>query len=117
VRAELYRPEDPEDVVAVATWADGRSEIGAAGEPVQGLERLLRPTSVVVEDASLLRPGTHGASVLEPGSYGWFRAALLARAPELGLSVRFVAETVRGGWDPASQYVTFEERIGRLASP
>jgi hypothetical protein len=117
VRAELYRPEDPETTVAVATWSDGQASVEPTGEPVEGLERLLRPTPVVVDDPSLRRPGTHGESVLEAGSSEWFRAALLARARELGLAVRFVARTVEGGWDPAQQFGTFQGRVDRLTSP
>jgi hypothetical protein len=71
---------------------------------------------VVVDDTSLRRPGTHGASLLEPGSGEWFRAALLTRAGALGLAVRFVAERVEGGWDPAQQFGAFEERVDRLTS-
>jgi hypothetical protein len=52
--------------------------------------------------------------LLQPGSLEWFRAALLARVPALGLSVRFVPGIVEGGWDPAAQYRTFEEQVDRL---
>jgi len=116
MRAELYRHDDPETPVAVATWAGGRASVEPAGEPVQGLDALLRPTPVVVDDTSLRRPGAHGASLLEPGSGEWFRAALLTRAESLGLAVRFVAERVEGGWDPAQQFGAFEERVDRLTS-
>jgi len=54
--------------------------------------------------------------MLEPGSTQWFRAALLARAPGLNLAVRFVADRVDGGWDPAQQFGGFGERIDRLTS-
>ena len=116
MRAELYRPDDPDTPVAVATWSGGRASVEALDGAPEGLERLLHPTPVVVDDPSLRRPGTHGASLLEPGSGGWFRAALLTRAEAIGLSVRFVAETVEGGWDPAQQYGRFEDRIDRLTS-
>jgi len=116
MRAELYRPDDPETTVAVATWADGRASVESAGEPVEGLDALLLATAVVVDDAALRRPGTHGASLLEPGSGEWFRAALLTRAEALGLAVRFVADRVEGGWDPAQQFGGFEERVDRLTS-
>ena len=33
-----------------------------------------------------------------------------------GLTVRFVSTVREGGWDPAAQYRTFEEQIGRLTS-
>ena len=116
MRAELYRPDDPETPVAVATWSDGHASIESLGGPIEGLERLLRPTPVVVDDPSLRRPGTHGSSLLEPGSGEWFRAALLTRAEGLGLAVRFVAGAIEGGWDPAQQFGRFEERIDRLTS-
>jgi len=54
--------------------------------------------------------------LLEPGSSAWFRAALLTRARALGLSVRFVAPEIVGGWDPAAAYRTFDEQIERLTS-
>ena len=116
MRAELYRHDDPKTSVAVAVWAGGRASIEAAGEPVDGLDALLSPTPVVVDDTSLRRPGTHGPSLLEPGSGEWFRAALLTRADSLGLVVRFVADHVEGGWDPAQQFGAFEERVDRLTS-
>ena len=116
MRAQLYRPEDPETTVAVATWSDGHADIVPTGEPVEGLEAILHPSPVVVDDAALRRPGTHGASLLEPGSSAWFRAALLARAPSIGLAVRFVAERIEGGWDPAFQPGGFQEQSDRLTS-
>jgi hypothetical protein len=115
IRAELYRHDEPEAIVAVATWRDGSGRIEATGEAIEGLERVLRPTPVVVDDAALRPLGTHGDVALSPGSPAWFRAALLTRAAVLGLSVRFVAEDVRNGWDPAANYRTFEEQVGRLA--
>lgn len=114
MRAELYRPDDPSSVVALATWVDGRAAVEAVEAPAEGLGSLIRATPVVVDDTTLRRPGTLGASLLEPGSGEWFRAALLGRAPALGLAVRFVAERVEGGWDPAQQFGKFEERVDRL---
>lgn len=116
MRAELFRPDQPETVVAVATW-DGRT---ARMEPVEGapddLDTVLRPTPVVVDDPSLRGPGTRGETMLEPGTFEWFRSALLGRAPALGLSVRFVSSVREGGWDPAAQYRTFDEQVERLTS-
>jgi hypothetical protein len=54
--------------------------------------------------------------MLEPGSLEWFRAALPARAGGLGLAVRFVADEIDNGWDPAANYRTFREQAGRLAA-
>ena len=75
VRAELYRADDPDKLVAVATWSHGRATLEVIDRSMQGLDALLRPTPVVVDDPSLRGPGTHGESLLEPGSFGWFRAA------------------------------------------
>lgn len=116
MRAKLYRPDAPETPVAVATWSGGRAHLEVLDGSVSGVESMLRPTPVVVDDPSLRRLGTHGASLLEPGSYQWFRAALLSRAEPLGLKVRFVAEEIVGGWDPAAAYRTFDDEIERLTS-
>jgi hypothetical protein len=116
MRAQLYRPAEPDTVVAVAVWdgRDARLELGE-GAPA-GLEEILRATPVVVEDPSLRRQGTHGESLLQPGSFEWFRAALVSRSEAFGLAVRFVPTSPEGGWDPASQYRTFEEQVARLTS-
>jgi hypothetical protein len=116
IRAELYRPDDPAAVVAAATWRDGTVRLERFDESADGLDALLRATPVVVDDASLRPLGSHGDVVLQPGSLEWFRAALLARCEPLGLAVRFVAEEIEGGWDPAANYRTFAEQAGRLAS-
>lgn len=116
IRAELYRPVDPDAVVAVATWRDGAPRIDVTGDEIEGLDALLRPTPVVVDDPALRPLGSHGEVVLSPGSLEWFRAALVARAEKLGLSVRFVAEEITNGWDPAANYRTFAEQARRLAS-
>lgn len=113
-RAELYRPDDPETTVAVATWRAGAARIEPAAGEIEDLGSVLRPTPVVVDDPTLRQLGAHGEVVLPPGSLEWFRAALLARAPALGLSVRFVADEITNGWDPASNYRTFEEQARRL---
>jgi hypothetical protein len=116
IRAELYRPDAPEAVVAFATWSSAGPSLEVQDATLQGLDRLFRATPVVIEDASLRQLGASGESLLQPGSLAWFRAALQTRAPELGLAVRFVAEDVRNGWDPASNYRTFREQSARLAS-
>jgi hypothetical protein len=116
IRAELYRPDDPATVVATAGWAEGRPRLETQDDSATGLEALLRPTPVVVDDASLRPLGAHGEVVLEPGSLEWFRAALLARSAALGLAVRFVADEVENGWDPAGNYRTFAEQASRLAT-
>lgn len=116
MRAELYRPDDPEKVVAVANWAASAAHLEVIEEAPAGIDGLLRPTPVVVDDASLRRLGSHGEVVLEPGSLEWFRAALLSRAGSVGLAVRFVTDEIHGGWDPAAHDRTFEEQARRLAS-
>jgi hypothetical protein len=116
VRAELFRADDPQALVAVATWSNGHPRLEVLDPSVDGLDGLLRPTPVVVDDPSLRGPGTSGESLLEPGSLEWFRAALATRAEPLGLRVRFVTMQIEGGWDPAANYRTFEEQIERLAS-
>lgn len=114
MRAELYRADAPETPVAAASWDGSTAHIEALAGPIEGLDGILRPIPVVADDASLRSQGTHGPTLLQPGSLEWFRAALLARAPALGLSVRFVPGIVEGGWDPAAQYRTFEEQVDRL---
>jgi hypothetical protein len=118
MKAELYRPApaegEPETVVAVATWRDGRASIQVEDASVPGLEGVVRPTPVVVDDPALRSRGTHGSVVLWPGDLEWFIAALRARAGALGLSVRFVAQRGPGGWDPASQYRTFDQQVETL---
>ena len=116
MRAELYRPDAPETVVAVATWSQGRATLDILDPSVGGLDTLLRPTPVVVDDPSLRPPGSHGESLLEPGSPAWFRAALITRAETCGLRARFVAGEIVGGWDPAASYRSFDEQIERLTS-
>lgn len=116
MRAELYRPDEPEAVVAVALWDGSTARLEPGEDAPDGLDRLLRPTPVLVDDPSLRAQGTHGETLLEPGSFAWFRAALLSRAEALGLSVRFVPGVREGGWDPAAHDRTFEEQVDRLTS-
>jgi hypothetical protein len=116
VRAELHRADDPQAVVAVATWSNGHPSLEVLDSSVEGLDGLLRPTPVVVDDPSLRGPGTSGESLLEPGSLQWFRQALVTRAKLMGLRARFVATEIAGGWDPAANYRRFDEQIERLSS-
>ncbi|HSJ51881.1 MAG TPA: hypothetical protein VLA90_11470 [Actinomycetota bacterium] len=115
IRAELFAPDDPETVVAVATW-DGEGHLEVLDPTFEGLHAMLRPTPVVVDDASLRPFGAHGEVLLEPGSLEWFRAALSTRAPDRGLAIRFVTDDVRNGWDPAANYRTFAQQTRRLAA-
>lgn len=116
MRAELHRPEEPDRPVAVATWDGREAHLEVLEGAPEGVRHVLRPTPVVVEDASLRRLGTHGEVLLHPGTFEWFREALRTRAEALGLAVRFVPVTVEGGWDPAATYRTFEEQVERLTS-
>ena len=117
MRAEIYRSDDAESVLATAQWSrGGGSTLDVPATDVDGLDRLLRRTPVVVRDQSLLPQGSRGESLLQPDSLEWFRAALITRVETLGLSVRFVAEEVRNGWDPAANYRRFREQAERLAS-
>jgi hypothetical protein len=118
MKAEVYRPAqaegEPETVVAVATWREGRASVEVVDASVPGLEAVVRPTPVAVDDPALRSLGTHGSVLLSPGDLEWFIAAVRARAEALGLSVRFVAHGGPGGWDPASQYRTFDQQVETL---
>lgn len=116
MRAELYRPDEPEEVVGVATWDGSTARLEPGPGAPEGLGAILRPMPLVIDDPSLRAQGTHGEILLEPGSLPWFRAALQTRTEALGLSVRFVPGVREGGWDPAGRSGTFEERVGRLTS-
>jgi hypothetical protein len=114
MRAELYRQDEPDVQVAVATWDGSSARIEAHEGAPDGLDRVFRPTPVVVDDPTFRRQGTHGEILLQPGTLDWFRMALLTRVAPLGLAVRFVPGVREGGWDPAAQYRTFEEQVDRL---
>ncbi len=116
MRAELYRPEDPQTPVAVATWDGREAHLEVLEGAPDGVAAILRPTPVVVDDPSLRRQGAHGETLLHPGTFTWFREALRSRAQALGLAVRFVPTRLEGGWDPAAQYRRFEEQVARLTS-
>ena len=84
MRAELYRPDAPESVVAIATWSDGRANLEVLDASIERLDTLVRPTSVVVDDPSLRPPGTHGEALLEPG-YADARRALITDTASMQL--------------------------------
>jgi hypothetical protein len=119
MRAELVRPApaegEPETLVAVASWRDGRASIEVLDPSVPGLEDVVRPTPVAVDDPSLRSQGTRGSVLLQPGDLTWFVAAVRSRAEALGLSARIVPDSGPGGWDPASQYRRFTQQIEKLA--
>lgn len=113
MRAELFRPEAPDEVVAVVAWNGGHPVV-ERGVELPGVGDLLRPTPVQVDDPALRHIGTRGPSVLTPGSLAWFRAAIATRAAASGYGVRFATTEVRGGWDPASNYRSFATQAERL---
>jgi hypothetical protein len=104
MRAEFFRPEAPDEVLAVVAW-DGRSaRIETADQTVrEALERVFRPSPLVAADAASRPAGRTGETVLEPGDLDWFRGAAIVRGDLEGFAVRFVSETA-GGWDPAGAY-------------
>jgi hypothetical protein len=119
VRAELFRPDHPDEVVATA-WPepggsvridpapDAPEEVGAA------VRRIFRPVPVTADDPALRSFGTHGPSMLEPGDLRWFAAAARTRSGAEGLSVRFVPGVEAAmGWDPAGAYRTFQDSVER----
>ncbi len=119
MRAELYRPAaaegEPDTVVAVATWRDDRASVEILDPSVTGLDDVVRPTPVAVDDPALRSQGTTGEVLLQPGDRDWFLAAVRTRSASLGLSVRFVPDAGPGGWDPASGYRRFDEQVEKLA--
>ena len=127
MRIEFARLADPADAgtaqpsasVATAEWTGRDVELHVADDTARdALERILRPTPVSTDDGSYRRLGTHGDSVLQPGTLEWFRAASFARAPLEGLVARVVPSVELGaGWDPAAQYRTFEDAVERFESP
>jgi hypothetical protein len=108
MRAEFFRPEDPETVVGFADWDGRRAEAGADDPQVlDALKRVFRPWPVAVDDPSTRPAGTSGPSVIEPGDLEWFRVAARVRGQAEGFGVRLVTSTP-GGWDPAGAYRTMK---------
>ena len=116
MRAEVFHPDTPDDVLAVATWGEGRAQLEILHDTMDGLDGLLRQTPIVVPGGFPKRLGTRGDTVEHPGSPAWFREALRIRSEALGLKVRFVAPDLRNGWDPAANVRTFEDQDWRLGS-
>jgi hypothetical protein len=122
MKAEFYREDAPDDVVATAAW-DGR-DVAVDGEDeavAATLTKSFRRTPIVTDDAAYRRQGTSGEVQIQPGSLEWFRAAAQVRATaESGLLVRLVPGITEGGFDPAAGYRSFDdavERLGRAAYP
>lgn len=116
MRAEFFRPEDPEKTVGTAYWEDGRPRIEAEdSEARAALERVFQPVSVVIVDSALRPRGSRGETVIEPGDLEWFRAAAAVRGEREGLSVR-LASDAPGGWDPAGAYRSMPAWVARKES-
>ncbi len=107
MRAELYRAEEPDRLVAAAAWRDARTVFESTDEDaVALLRRVFRPAPVPVDSSAFRPPGTTGLAVVEPGDIEWFRVAATVRGRAEGLDVRLVTGA-RGGWDPAMDPQTY----------
>lgn len=127
MRAEFYRrreggaaeeqegSQEPEPVVAVATWTGRRVEVEADDPKAKrAVDRVFRPFPVPIDDPSLRVFGTRGEEVIAPGSLHWFMAAARVRGRVEGLEVRFVPRGGAGvGFDPAGGYRKFPEAVER----
>ena len=107
MKAEFFRPDAPDEVLATAEWDGRRALVETEDDEVRGaLARVFRPSAVAVEDSSTRQRGTHGVTVAAPGDIEWFRVAAKVRGEAEGLAVRFVTEHP-GGWDPALDPQTY----------
>jgi hypothetical protein len=118
VKIEFHRPDEPDNVLVVATWRDGDVIVESEDETRRDrVAKAFRRTPVVVDDGAYRRLGTSGEVLLQSGSFEWFRAVAQTRAQtETGLVARFVPGAVGGGFDPAADYRSFEDAIERLTS-
>jgi len=117
MRAEFTRTDDGPEVVATASWDRHGAVVVRSSDPEvrRALQRVFRPTPVVVDDPALRSLGAHGESLIQPGSLEWFQSAAYTRGPAEGLAVRIVPEVAgKGGWDPAAAYGTFSATMARL---
>ncbi len=117
MRTVFFRPDEPDSVIGSAVWKADGIDVEAEDESVrEAIQKVFRPTPVVIDDPSMRSYGTAGPVVLPPGSLQWFRAAAEARADSEGLGVRLVPESEGAmGWDPAGAYRTFNDAIERRA--
>ena len=118
MKAEFHSPDDPEVVLASATWSDLAVTIESEDPVLAGsLRDAFRRVPVVVNDGSYRPQGTHGEVVVQPGDLEWFRAVAQVRvSAETGLVARLVPGVREGGYDPAAGYRTFGDSIERLGS-
>jgi hypothetical protein len=118
VRVEFSRPDDEERAtVASAVWADGEVVVSSPDEELGSrITHAFRRTPVVIPHGADRHLGMRGPEVIQPGDLEWFRAAAFVRAQvETGLVARLVPHGIRGGFDPAANYRSFEEQIELLA--
>jgi hypothetical protein len=104
MRAEFFRPDKPDEVVAVAVWDGRTASIEAADDSDrEALRRIFRPSPVPVTSTSAPSGRRIQEVVAEPGDLDWFRTAAIVRGEREGVQVRFVTDRP-GGWDPAGAY-------------
>ena len=118
MKAEFYREDAPDDVVATASW-DGRNvAVDSEDDALAAtITRSFRRTPIVTDDAAYRRQGTSGEVQIQPGSLEWFRAAAQVRATaESGLPARLVPGISEGGFDPAASYRSFGDAVERLSA-
>jgi hypothetical protein len=118
MKVEFYREDEPDDVVATASW-DGRDvAVDCEDEAIGGtITKSFRRTPVVTDDAAYRRQGASGEVQIQPGSLEWFRATAQVRATvESGLLVRLVPGITEGGFDPAAGYRSFDDAVDRLSA-
>jgi hypothetical protein len=115
VRAEFFREDEPDAVVAAARWTPAGVEIEAEDPKVRrAVGRVYRETTVVIDDPSLRSFGTSGPEVLAPSGLRWFLASTRARSAAEKLGFRLVPDPGRRmGWDPAGAYRRFPEQVER----
>jgi hypothetical protein len=101
MRAEFFRPDTPDEVLAVVVWEGRSASIEMADDSIRrSLERIFR-LSQVSRGSDGPTAGT--AQAVEPGDLEWFRTVAMVRGEQEDLGVRFVTDTP-GGWDPAGTY-------------
>ncbi|MDQ4005879.1 MAG: hypothetical protein M3135_06215 [Actinomycetota bacterium] len=107
MRAEFFRPDEPDRIVGSAEWRGGAAVVDAEDDATRAaLARVFRLSRVPIDDPAMRAWGTSGAVVVEAGEMEWFRSAALVRGRAEGFGVRFVTERP-GGWDPALDPQTY----------
>ena len=116
MRVRFADPGAPDVIVGVAGWDGSRVLVEAGNQEVRAaLQRIFRPTPIVMEDPSLRPAGTSGPVEIQPGSLQWFIGAARTRGEASGFKVVFAPEgTGEPGWDPAGGYRPFTRQVERL---